>query len=536
MEVYAKFVVSYFTVASYKYGLSGHIDVSHKTYISTDSLKGICMDKLIEMKGIKKSFFGVEVLHGVDFDIHAGEVVALCGENGAGKSTLVKVLAGVHSRDAGEVMLMGKKIGNSTPLEMQHKGVAMIHQELVLIEEMTAAQNIFLSREPKNKFGLIDFPKMNNDAKKLLESLGQDINPTTQVRDLKIAQKQMVEIAKAISFDVKVIIMDEPTGVLTNKETEILFKLIKDLADRGIGIIYISHRLAEVKEIADRVTVLRDGNLIATKALGEVTQKEIATLMVGREVSDSVVAEFEGDETDIVLEVKNMTGDILKDINFSVAKGEIIGFCGLIGAGRSELMEMIFGLRKYDKGEVLLYGKPVKIKSAKAAIDANLGFATEDRKGTGLVPSRSIAENSDFVYRVKNKGTLLMPKVVNARTNEKIKELRTVCTGPDQLVKNLSGGNQQKVVLSKWLLSDPDILIIDEPTRGIDVGARQEIYTIIGELAKSGKTVIVVSSDMTEVLSICQRVIVMHEGAITGVLTGDERTEENIMHCAINVM
>ena len=512
------------------------MNVSRKTYISVDSRKGIHMDKLVEMKGISKSFFGVEVLHGVDFDINAGEVVALCGENGAGKSTLVKVLAGIHPRNAGEITLMGENITNSTPLEMQHKGVSMIHQELVLIEDMTVAQNIFLSREPRNKFGLIDFQKMNNDAKALLESLGQDIKPTAQVRDLKIAQKQMVEIAKAISFDVKVIIMDEPTAVLTNKETEILFKLIKELAERGIGIIYISHRLAEIEEIADRVTVLRDGHLIATKALEEVSQKEIATLMVGREISDSVVAEFEGDETDIVLEVKNMTGDILKDINFSVARGEIIGFCGLIGAGRSELMEMIFGLRKYNKGEVSLYGEPVKIKSAKAAINANLGFATEDRKGTGLVPNRSIAENSDFVYRVKSKGSLLMPKAVNARTNQKIRDLRIACTGASQLVKNLSGGNQQKVVLSKWLLSDPDIFIIDEPTRGIDVGARQEIYTIIRELAKNGKTIIVVSSDMTEVLSVCQRVIVMHEGAITGVLTGDMRTEENIMHCAINVM
>lgn len=494
------------------------------------------MDKLVEMKGIRKSFFGVEVLHGVDFEVAAGEVVALCGENGAGKSTLVKVLAGVHARDSGDVLLMGEKIGNSTPLEMQHKGVSMIHQELVLIEDMTAAQNIFLSREPCNKLGFIDFKKMNNDAKELLKSLGQDIKPTTMVRDLKIAQKQMIEIAKSISFDVKVIIMDEPTAVLTNKESEILFKLIKSLAERGIGIIYISHRLGEIKEIADRVTVLRDGNLVATKLLEDVTQKEIATLMVGREISDSVVAEFEGDESEIVIEVNNMSGDILRDISFSVAKGEIIGFSGLIGAGRSELMEMVFGLRKYDMGEVLLYGKQVKIKNARKAICANLGFATEDRKGTGLVQDRSISENIDFVYRVKNKGGFLMPKNVEARATEKIRDLRIVCTGATQFVKNLSGGNQQKVVLAKWLQSDPDIFIIDEPTRGIDVGARQEIYSIIKDLATRGKTIIVVSSDMTEVLSICQRVIVMHEGMITGVLTGDERTEENIMHHAINVM
>jgi ABC-type sugar transport system ATPase subunit len=348
----------------------------------------------------------------------------------------------------------------------------------------------------------------------------------------------MVEIAKAISFDVKVIIMDEPTAVLTNRESEILFKLIKTLAERGIGIIYISHRLGEIKEIADRVTILRDGNLVATKKIEDVTEKEIASLMVGREVEESIASDYEGDESDIVIEVNNISGDILKDVSFKVAKGEIVGFSGLIGAGRSELMEMIFGLRKFDKGEVLLYGKPVKIKTAKAAIAANMGFATEDRKGTGLVTERSISENADYVYRIKYKsrGGWIMPKTVNARAAEKIKELRVVCTGPNQLVRNLSGGNQQKVVLAKWLLSEPDIFIIDEPTRGIDVGARQEIYNIIRELAKNGKTIIIVSSDMTEVLSICQRVVVMHEGLITGVLTGDERTEENIMHRAVNVM
>jgi len=494
------------------------------------------VETLVEMKGIRKSFYGVEVLHAVDFDVAAGEVVALCGENGAGKSTLVKVFAGVHDRDAGEILLSGKKIGNSTPLEMQHKGVSMIHQELVLAEEMTVAQNIYLSREPTRKLGFIDFAKMNNDAKELLESLGQDINPSAKVGDLKIAQKQMVEIAKAISFDVKIIIMDEPTAVLTNKETEILFKLIKSLAERGIGIIYISHRLGEIVEIADRVTVLRDGYLVGSKNVSEITEREIASMMVGRDVEKSVATNFEGDESDIVIEVKNMSGDILKDINFKAARGEILGFSGLIGAGRTELMEMIFGLRKFDKGEVLLFNKPVKIKSAKAAISSNLGFATEDRKGTGIVPDRSIAENIDYVYRVKNKGSFLSPKSIDARAGGKITDLRVVCTGASQLVKNLSGGNQQKVVLSKWLLSEPDIFIIDEPTRGIDVGARQEIYNIINELAQAGKTIIIVSSDMTEILSICQRIIVMHEGVMTGVLVGDERTEENIMLRAVNVM
>jgi len=495
------------------------------------------MEKLVEMKDITKSFFGVEVLHGVDFDVNTGEVVALCGENGAGKSTLVKILSAVYSRGGGTIEMNGKAVGpNKTPLEMQRAGVSMIHQELNLLDDMTVAQNIFLSREP-TKLGLIDFNRMNRDAKELMESLGEDINPTAKVRTLKIAQKQMIEIAKAISFNAKLIIMDEPTAVLTQKESEILFALIKKLTDQGVGIVYVSHRLAEVKRISDRVTVLRDGYLVATKDISDVTENDIAALMVGREVVHTVAPDFDGDKKDIVLEVKGITGDILKNVSFSVARGEILGFNGLIGAGRSELMEMIFGLRKFDKGQILLYGKPVTIKSAKAAIAAKLGFATEDRKHTGLVLDRNIAENADYTFRVKNRGSaFLFPKKLNAKTKEKIEHLRVVCTGPTQLVKNLSGGNQQKVVLAKWLSSDPDILIVDEPTRGIDVGAREEIYNIIRGLAKEGKTIIIVSSDMTEVLSICQRIVVMYEGEVTGVLSGDARTEDNIMKHAVNVI
>jgi len=495
----------------------------------------LMMHTLVEMKDITKSFFGVQVLHGVNFDVRAGEVMALCGENGAGKSTLMKILAAVYTRDAGEILIEGNPIKSLTPLEVMRMGISMIHQELNLVEEMTVAQNIFLNREPRNKFGLVDFTKMNKDAKALMESLGENIEPTTKVKRLKIAQKQMVEIAKAISLDVKVIIMDEPTAVLTTKESEVLFALIEKLAERGIGIIYISHRLAEIKQICDRVTILRDGSLVAVKEVSEITEQQIASLMVGRDVKHQVAADFEGDPDDIVLEARGMTGDILKNVSFKVARGEIIGFSGLIGAGRSELMEMIFGLRKFQAGEVLLHGKPVTIRNAKAAISKNLGFATEDRKHTGLVLERSIAENADYVYRVKNKGAILAPNVIKCRAAAKIKQLRVVCRAPNQLVKNLSGGNQQKVVLAKWLSSDPDVFIVDEPTRGIDVGARREIYDILENLAKEGKTVIVVSSDLTEVLSLCQRIIVMFEGQITGTLTGDARTEDNVMQYATNV-
>jgi len=496
------------------------------------------METLLKMKGISKSFFGVKILNEVDFDIKEGEVVALCGENGAGKSSLMKILAAVYTRDEGTIIMKGKNIPAVSPRQMQLEGVSMIHQELDLVEDMTVAQNIFLTREPTKRLGFIDFKEMNGKAKELLEMLGQgSIEPTDKVHDLKVAQKQMVEIAKAISFDVKVIIMDEPTAVLTSKETEILFRLMKNLTARGIGIIYVSHRLAEVKEVADRVTILRDGFLVATKDVAEVSEQEIASLMVGRDVQHTVAEDFTGDPNDIVLEVRNITGDILKDVSFSVARGEIIGFSGLVGAGRSELMEMIFGLRKFQKGEVLLHGKPVTISSAKAAIHAGLGFVTEERKHTGLVVGRSISENADLAYRIKKKGEfVLFPKVVKNRVDQLIKDLRVVCTGSDQLVQNLSGGNQQKVVLAKWLSADPEIYIVDEPTRGIDVGARAEIYTIIQRLAREGKTIIVVSSDMTEVLSICQRVIVMYEGAVTGVLSGDERTEIEIMQRAVNVL
>ena len=495
------------------------------------------MESLLEMRDISKSFFGVKVLHKVNFDLRSGEVVALCGENGAGKSTLMKILAAVYDRDEGSITLNGKNIPSVTPRKMQLEGVSMIHQELNLLEEMTVAQNIFLMREPQNKIGIIDFSLMNKNAKALLDRLGQhDIEPTAKIYTLKIAQKQMVEIAKAISFDVKVIVMDEPTAVLTLKETEILFNLIKTLTQSGIGIVYVSHRLGEVKQIADRVTILRDGYFVATKDVSDVSERDIASMMVGREVEHTIPAEFSGDPDNIVLEARNITGDILKDVSFKVAKGEILGFSGLVGAGRSELMEMIFGLRKFERGEILLYGKPITIKRARTAIKAGIGFATEDRKKSGLVSLRSISENTDLVFRVKNGGNfILFPKMVKSRAEKMISRLRIVCRSPAQLTKHLSGGNQQKVVLAKWLLADSDILIVDEPTRGIDVGARAEIYNTIKSLAQEGKTVIVVSSDMTEVLSICQRIVVMYEGTITGILSGENRTEHEIMQHAVNI-
>ena len=494
------------------------------------------MDPIVEMKGIYKSFGGVPVLQNVDFSVYPGEIVALCGENGAGKSTLMKILAAVYTADSGTIEVKGQPLPKKcSSMDMQRLGISMIHQELDLIPEMTVAQNIFLSREPVGKLGWIDFKTMNRKARELLKNFGENISPSAKVNTLKIAQKQMVEIAKAISFDVKVLIMDEPTAVLTPRETQTLFDLMKSLVSQGIGVVYISHRLQEIKVVADRVTVLRDGIFVASKRVDEVTERDIAKLMVGREVSESVARDFTGDPNDIVLEVKNISADMLHDVSFSVAKGEILGFSGLIGAGRSELMEVIFGLRKCKKGQILLNGKPLTIKNAREAIACNLSFATEDRKETGLVTCRSVAENIDYVYRVKSRGIVCLPRAVRARAQKMARDLKLKFKDYRQPVESLSGGNQQKVVLSKWLLVAPDILIIDEPTRGIDVGARAEIYQIINRLADEGKTIIIVSSDLTEVLNTCQRIIVMHEGSITGVLTGGERTEENVMNCAANV-
>jgi len=492
---------------------------------------------LVEMKKISKSFFGVEVLTEVDFSINGGEVMGLCGENGAGKSTLMKILAAVYDLERGDVFLDGDHLDarRRTPLDMQRMGVSMIHQELNLMEYLTVAQNIFLTREPLTKAGLVDYKKMNVEAQKLLEMLGQNISPTEKVNNLRIAQKQMVEIAKAISFNVKVIIMDEPTAMLTQRETVILFDLIRRLSKEGMGIIYISHRLKEIKEICDRLTILRDGTLVTVTDVSDVSEQEIANLMVGREVKSSIASDYTGGEDDVTVEVRGVTDAFLKDVSFRARRGEIVGFSGLVGAGRTELMEFLFGIRKSEKGEVLLNGKPATIARPQQAIRKSIGFATEDRQKTGLFLIRSIRENINIISQIKNKGAWNHTAQRSENTAKMIDRLNIKCRAQTQMAGNLSGGNQQKIVLAKWLLVDSDILVLDEPTRGIDVGAREEIYNIINGLAAEGKTIIIVSSDLTEVLSICQRVIVMHEGKVMADLTHDDRNEEGIMRYASGV-
>ncbi len=494
------------------------------------------MTKLLSMQGICKSFFGVEVLHKVDFEVEKGEIRALCGENGAGKSTLMKILAGIYTQDAGEIVFKGSPIRRgASPMEVQRLGISMIHQELNLLDELSIAQNIFLCREPLHASGLIDFNKMNDDAADLMRKLGEKVDPRRKVRDLKIAQKQMVEIAKAISFNVELLIMDEPTSVLTGKETKVLFDLIGNLSSQGIAVIYISHRLREISDVCRTVTVLRDGYFVATRNVAEVTVKDIASLMVGREIQESQASDFAGDPDAVVLEVQNVCDDMLKGIDFRVRRGEILGFSGLIGAGRSELMEVIFGIRKPKTGQVLIEGKPVTIRSAIDAIKSNIGFLTEDRKQSGLVLCRDIIENTNYIYWKKNRGFFKGKKGSWANTKRMIDRLAIRCSSPAQNVSNLSGGNQQKVVLAKWLLSGARVLLLDEPTRGVDVGARQEIYRIIRELAAEGMAIVIVSSDLPEILSICERVIVMHEGRVTGTLLSSELSEAKVMYYATDV-
>jgi len=383
--------------------------------------------------------------------------------------------------------------------------------------------------------GLIDFGRMNDEAATLLTKLGEKIDPRRKVRALKIAQKQMVEIAKAISFNVELLVMDEPTSMLTGKETRILFDLIAGLSEQGIGVVYISHRLQEIVDVCHKVTVLRDGYFVTTREVSEVSAHDIASLMVGRELTESKVSDFAGDPAAVMLEVRNVSDDMLKAVGFKVRRGEILGFSGLVGAGRTELMEAIFGIRKPQTGEVLIEGRPVTIRSAMDAIKADLGFVTEDRKETGLVLCRDIGENSNYVFWQKGRGFFKPARASAANTKKMIDRLAIRCSSSRQLVSNLSGGNQQKVALAKWLVSGAKILVLDEPTRGVDVGARQELYRIIKELAAEGVAIVIVSSDLPEILTICERVIVMHEGKITGELKASELTEDKVMHYATNL-
>ena len=491
---------------------------------------------ILEMRGIEKSFHGVKVLKDVDFSVKSGEVHALCGENGAGKSTLMKILIGIYKSDKGKVVFKEKQIqASATVMEIQQMGISMIFQELNLLNELTVAQNIFLMREKTKKSGMLNEKEMIEKAGALLAEL-EPIDPTEKVRELGIAQKQIVEIAKAISYNADLRIMDEPTAVLTKKEVDLLFGLIRKLKERGVTIIYISHRLPEIVEICDRITVLRDGAIVETRDLVGVTQRDIARMMVGREVEIAKVEEFDPVGKKEALRVENLSaGNLVKNVSFSLTEGEILGFYGLVGAGRSEMAETIFGIRKRDGGEVYVRGEKTEIFEPKDAIAQKIAFVTEDRRGSGLFEKRSIVENLTTVKNVMDPSRILNKKQEMEITKEMTEAFHIKYDSEETEVINLSGGNQQKIVFGKWVAGDADIYIFDEPTRGVDVGARKEIYNYIGDMAREGKAIIIISSDITELLETANRIIVMYQGVITGELSHDESSEERIMMFATGI-
>ena len=490
---------------------------------------------ILEMKGIVKSFGPVKALKGVDFDLRAGEVHALMGENGAGKSTLMKVLTGIHDANEGTIHYNGKQVAYSKPKEAMEDGIVIVHQELNMMNHLTVAQNIFIGREEFRHNLLIDDGASIKKAKKLFELLKLDINPTEKVGNLTVGKQQMVEIAKALSMDAKVIVFDEPTAALTESEINELFVIIDDLRSKGVGIIYISHRMDEIARITDRVTVMRDGEYVGTVNTKDTTKDEIIAMMVGRTIyEDPKAASAVADDAPVVLEVKNLNaGSSVKDVSFQLRKGEILGFSGLMGAGRTEVARLLFGADKKESGTIFVNGKEVTINSPQDAIREGIGYLSEDRKRFGCIVDMTIADNTvmtNLDHYIK--GFLIDDGEIIKVSDEFVKQLRTKTPSSKQLVRNLSGGNQQKVVIAKWLEQNSDILIFDEPTRGIDVGAKSEIYTLMNALVAQGKSIIMISSELTEILRMSDRIVVMCEGRKTGELDISQATQERILALA----
>ena len=491
-------------------------------------------DVILTMKGIDKSFPGVHALDHVDLEIRKGEVHALMGENGAGKSTLMKVLTGIYHKDAGTITYEGKEVEFTNPREAQDAGIVIVHQELNMMGHLTVAQNIFIGREYMNG-KLIDDKKMNEEAKKLFDQLGINIDPKETMSRLTVGKQQMCEIAKAVSHDAKVIIFDEPSAALTEAEIEELFKIIRDLRDKQMGIVYISHRMDEIKVITDRVTVMRDGGYVGTLITKDSTKDDIINMMVGRVIYEDPKTESQvAPDAPVVLKVEHLNaGRMVKDVSFELHKGEILGFSGLMGAGRTETARALFGADPKDSGDIYVNGQKVDIKTPQDAVKCGIGYLSEDRKRFGIVVDKTVAENSTMAT-MENfmKGIFIDKKKEKDVAQEYVEALKTKTPSVDQLVVNLSGGNQQKVVIAKWLVRNCDILIFDEPTRGIDVGAKSEIYHLMNELVAEGKSIIMISSEMTEILRMSDRIVVMCEGRKTGELGIEEATQERIMHAA----
>jgi ribose transport system ATP-binding protein len=487
------------------------------------------------MRNIEKRFPGVHALRSVRFDLRAGEVHALMGENGAGKSTLMKILTGVYQPDGGEVVVDGKAVTVPGPKAAQDLGISIIHQELFLMNHLTAAQNIFIGREPRRGFGMfVDEATMNRNAAALFQRMKIKIDPREEVGHMTVARQQLVEIAKALSFNSRVLVMDEPTSALNETEVEHLFAIIQDLKAQGVGVVYITHKMDEVKRIADRITVMRDGQTIDTLPAKGTTMAQIISLMVGRELADASRAEGESTDTE-VLRVSGLNrGKAVKDVSFSLHKGEILGFAGLMGAGRTEVARAIFGADAIDSGEIFVHGKRAVIKSPTDAVKLGLAYLSEDRKHFGLVTPMSVRDNVTMAswQRFTKARMWMKDNSLRSTAKEFVDLLKVKTPSVDQETRLLSGGNQQKVVIAKWLLRDCDILFFDEPTRGIDVGAKAEIYKLLQKLASQGKAIVVISSEMPEILRLSHRVIVMCEGRITGEIDGKTATQESIMTLA----
>jgi D-xylose transport system ATP-binding protein len=502
---------------------------------------GLQQSAFLEMKNITKSFPGVRALDGVSFDLQPGEIHALVGENGAGKSTLMKVLGGVYPYPeyGGEILINGSLQQFTSVRDAEHANIAVIYQELSLVPEMTVGENIFLGREPR-RFGVIKWQELYRRARELLKDLHLNIDPYTSLRSLGIGQQQLVEIAKALSQDAKILVLDEPTAALTDGEVATLFGILNKLRDRGVGMIYISHKLDEVFRISDRITVLRDGRTVGTNSVTELSEPQVIARMVGREVGE-IFPDMDHERGEVVFAVRNffvsdpvIKKNLVENASFEVRRGEVLGIAGLMGAGRSELLMGIFGAHNGGvAGEILLDGKVIKISSPADAIRQGIGFVTEDRKRFGLVLDQTILNNLTLAGLRRLSGRFVTSVDAESAAGERtMKDLRIKANSVFTIAGTLSGGNQQKVVLGKWLLTNPRVLFLDEPTRGIDVGAKQEIYSQIKALAEKGLAIVLVSSELPEVLGLSDRILVLHEGRITGEFTRADATPEKVMACA----
>ena len=487
----------------------------------------------IEMRGINKAFGSNQVLKDAGFLLKDGEVHALMGENGAGKSTLMKILTGVYTKDAGTIYVDGQEVSYKNPQEAEKAGIVFIYQELNVLFDLTVEENLFMGKEITKHFGICDKKAMRAKAQEIMDRMGVNIPIDAVMSDLSVGQQQMVEICKALMVDAKVLIMDEPTAALTQSETEVLFEVMNSLRSKGVSIVYISHRMEEIFELCDRITILRDGQYIDTKYIKDITMDDVVQMMIGREIGER----FPNRNVAIggeVLRVEDLTHEkFFRNVNFSVRAGEVLGVSGLMGAGRTEIMQAIFGNLPGVTGKIFIEGQEISIRNPRQAIAAGIGFITEDRKTEGLLLEKSIAENIELANLGKvSKSSVLSAKKGTELVKRGISEFRIKCFGPEHECGNLSGGNQQKVALAKWIYTDPKILILDEPTRGVDIGAKKEIYSVINELAAKGVAVIMVSSELPEVLGMSDRIMVVHEGKVTGIIDAATADQAKVMTLA----